>query len=121
MPYKARKPCGHPGCPALIPEGTQYCEKHLSIHPEAVRSASGRGYGSRWQKVSKQFLRENKFCVMCLRESPPRYTLATVVDHIVPHRGDNHLFWDRGNWQPLCKRHHDIKTGNEDSTPTYTF
>jgi len=34
-----------------------------------------------------------------------------VVDHIQPHRGDQLLFWDRTNWQTLCKRCHDQKTG----------
>jgi 5-methylcytosine-specific restriction endonuclease McrA len=33
-------------------------------------------------------------------------TPATVVDHVVPHRGDQRLFWDERNWQPLCTRHH---------------
>jgi len=37
---------------------------------------------------------------------------ATVVDHILPHRGDEDLFWDESNWQPLCKRCHDRKTGS---------
>nr|WP_276555645.1 HNH endonuclease signature motif containing protein [Bradyrhizobium elkanii] len=32
---------------------------------------------------------------------------ATVVDHIVPHRRNSSLFWDKANWQPLCKPHHD--------------
>lgn len=36
-----------------------------------------------------------------------RYVAATVVDHIVPHRGDMKLFWDRDNWQALCKACHD--------------
>ncbi|WP_349253802.1 HNH endonuclease signature motif containing protein [Bradyrhizobium sp. CB2312] len=31
---------------------------------------------------------------------------AVVVDHIKPHRGDRALFWDKGNWQPLCTHHH---------------
>lgn len=30
-----------------------------------------------------------------------------VVDHVVPHRGDLGLFWDRSNWQTLCPDHHD--------------
>ena len=34
-------------------------------------------------------------------------TAATVVDHIIPHRGDENLFWERDNWQSLCKLHHD--------------
>jgi len=36
---------------------------------------------------------------------------ATVVDHIIPHRGDETLFWDESNWQALCKKCHDRKTG----------
>ena len=39
---------------------------------------------------------------------------ATIVDHIVPHKGDLALFYDQTNWQSLCKRHHDIKTAAED-------
>ena len=39
---------------------------------------------------------------------------ATVVDHIRPHQGDKALFWDSDNWQPLCKRCHDVKTARED-------
>lgn len=48
-------------------------------------------------------------------------TEATVVDHIKPHRGDQKLFWDRGNWQALCKSCHDNKTLKEDINPVYTF
>ena len=32
---------------------------------------------------------------------------ASVVDHIRPHRGDQTLFWDQDNWQPLCKDCHE--------------
>ncbi|MEK4492972.1 HNH endonuclease [Paenibacillus sp. FSL L8-0493] len=39
---------------------------------------------------------------------------ATVVDHIVPHKGDKELFWQRDNWQALCKACHDTKTVRED-------
>ena len=38
---------------------------------------------------------------------------ATVVDHIIPHKGDMDIFWDEDNWQPLCKRCHDQKTATE--------
>ena len=37
-----------------------------------------------------------------------------MVDHITPHKGDKALFWQRANWQPLCKQCHDIKTAIED-------
>jgi 5-methylcytosine-specific restriction protein A len=39
---------------------------------------------------------------------------AVVVDHIRPHKGDRALFWNRGNWQSLCKACHDRKTALED-------
>ena len=50
-----------------------------------------------------------------------KYVKATVVDHVVPHRGDEQLFWDRSNWRALCKRCHDQKTRREDQTPTYHY
>ncbi|MFG1452780.1 HNH endonuclease signature motif containing protein [Xanthobacter sp. V2C-8] len=68
-------------------------------------SARKRGYDSRWDKARKSYLSSHPLCVMCEREG--RVTAATVVDHIKPHRGDQVLFWDAGNWQPLCKPHHD--------------
>jgi 5-methylcytosine-specific restriction endonuclease McrA len=66
-----------------------------------------RGYGWRWQKARKTFLAkpENVLCRMCTEEG--RVTAATVVDHVIPHKGDQALFWDTSNWQPLCKAHHD--------------
>lgn len=71
------------------------------------RKTSERGYGWRWQKARAAFLSrpENVLCRMCKAEG--RITAATVVDHKVPHRGDEVLMWDQENWQPLCKPHHD--------------
>ena len=119
MPTRPKVPCRHPGCAALVEPGTKYCEKHKTLHPEEIRSAGSRGYNRAWQKASKQFLAAHPLCTMCMKEG--RYTKATVVDHIIPHRGDEELFWDRSNWQSLCKRHHDLKTGNEDSRPKYGY
>jgi 5-methylcytosine-specific restriction protein A len=36
-----------------------------------------------------------------------------VVDHVVPHRGDAVLFWNKRNWAALCKPCHDAKTARE--------
>jgi len=78
--------------------------KVSSARPSSAR----RGYGGKWQRESKAFLAANggKLCV-CKRP-------ATVVDHIKPHRGDMKLFWDRGNWQPLCGSCHSRKTARQD-------
>lgn len=119
MPRKPRVPCKHPGCPELVEAGTRYCDKHKSLHPEEERSANVRGYGRAWQRARKRYLEAHPLCAECEREG--RYTKATVVDHIKPHRGDSRLFWDTGNWQALCEHHHNVKTGNEDSHPTYHY
>lgn len=49
----------------------------------------------RWQKASKVFSASHLLCEECLKHG--RYTKATIVDHIVPHRGYPKLFWDRSN------------------------
>lgn len=55
---------------------------------------------------------EHPLCRYCLETG--HATPATVVDHIIPHRGDQTLFWDEANWQPLCKLCHDsIKARHE--------
>ena len=72
--------------------------------------ASARGYDSRWQKARKSFLQKHPLCVECYKAG--KLTPATVVDHIIPHRGDQKLFWDENNWQALCKECHDKKTGS---------
>ena len=119
MPYKPRVPCKHPGCAALVPSGTKYCEAHKALHPEEVRSAASRGYGRAWQKASRQFLQAHPLCEECQRQG--KYVKATDVDHIIPHRGDKKLFWDRSNWQALCHRCHSKKTGTQDMHPKYRF
>lgn len=71
----------------------------------ADRSASQRWYKTqRWRRKRLAHLRAEPFCVMC--EAEGVYTLATVADHVEPHRGDEHGFWN-GQLQSLCKRHHD--------------
>ncbi len=67
-------------------------------------TSTQRGYGYKWQQARLAFLREHPLCVMC--EAEGRVEVATVVDHKIPHRGDQKLFWRRSNWQPLCSTHH---------------
>ena len=76
MPTKPKVPCKHPGCPALIPSGTKYCEVHKALHPEEVRSAVGRGYNAAWRKASKQFLQAHPLCEECMKQG--KYVKATV-------------------------------------------
>lgn len=68
-----------------------------------------RGYGWRWQRARAAHLRKEPLCKVCL----PQVVAARAVDHIVPHRGDMTLFWDRNNWQSLCVSCHNAKTARE--------
>ncbi|RAH37421.1 HNH endonuclease [Halomonas sp. SL1] len=76
----------------------------MSDHDRRGSSAQ-RGYGNRWKKARAGFLRKHPLCAMC--QAKGKVVPAVIVDHIKPHRGDMTLFWDRDNWQPLCKWHHD--------------
>ena len=79
------------------------------------RRRDGRAmYGRRWAKARRAFLSrpENALCRECRDQGAVR--AATEVDHKIPHKGDPVLFWDEGNWQPLCKPHHSAKTARED-------
>lgn len=69
------------------------------------RKTAERGYGAAWRKAREDYLRSHPLCVMCRDQN--LLTGATVVDHKVPHKGDQTLFWDQDNWQSLCKPHHD--------------
>jgi len=115
MPKRMPTPCRHPGCPALV-EGGGYCEKHKrqlrKRYDEQRGTAAQRGYDARWRRARAMFLRRNPLCVECQKEG--KLTPATIVDHIIPHKGNHDLFWDESNWQALCKRCHDRKTAKED-------
>jgi len=78
----------------------------------AGKTTTERGYDGRWKKAREAYLRKHPLCLYCEREG--RITAATVVDHIVPHRGDKAIFWDSSNWQPLCKACHDSVKAKEE-------
>ena len=119
MPYRSNTPCKHPGCAKLVPYGNKYCSEHEALHCCDRDSSGKRGYNSKWQKARARYLVKHPLCAECSKKGV--YVKATVVDHVVPHRGDQKLFWDDKNWQALCKPCHDKKTWSEDSNPTYGY
>lgn len=58
-----------------------------------------------WRVGRVAYLSAHPLCVYC--QELGYLTPATVVDHIVPHKGDRGLFFDQSNWQALCKPCHD--------------
>jgi len=75
-------------------------------------SSTQRGYGYRWKLARDAYLKAHPICVMC--EEKGLIVAANVVDHRIAHRGDQRLFWDRLNWQSLCKPHHDSHAQKRD-------
>jgi 5-methylcytosine-specific restriction protein A len=125
---QAVKPRGTP--PARLPQRVALPEVPLPSKPPMHRppgaksaaevkraldrqrpSAARRGYGPRWRRGRAAFLAQHPLCAAC--QALGRVVPATVVDHVVPHRGDQRLFWDQSNWAPACKPCHDAKTARE--------
>lgn len=67
---------------------------------------------ARWQRMRKVFLNQpdHLYCARCRAQG--RYTLAKVVDHIIPAEICGN-FWDTSNWQPLCRRCNDVKAAED--------
>lgn len=63
-------------------------------------------YKTRFWRINREnFLRNNPLCARCLREG--RLSIATVVHHLKPHKGNWSVFIDRTNWESSCKPCHD--------------
>lgn len=58
---------------------------------------------TKWQNYRSKFLGHNKLCYGCGK-------YASVADHLVPHQGDEHLFWKTDNIIPLCEKCHNTIT-----------
>lgn len=70
---------------------------------------------ARWQRIRSQQLLAQPLCERCLLQEIVEP--ATVVHHKVPHRGDEHRFWN-GPFESLCKPHHDREGKLEDHGKT---
>ena len=77
-------------------------------------NSSQRGYTQAWREASAAWLRQqfssgNVRCAGCGRVlDGARRDIH--VDHIVPHRGDETLFWAQSNWQAMHAACHGRKT-----------
>lgn len=118
--------CGsRPHCAALVECPLRFCAACVAkgAGKDTRPSAAQRGYDGKWSVCRKAFLEKHPWCEgLRLQPGGPvvvhthagRLQQAGLVDHIVPHRGDKRLFWDRANWQSACKGCHDRKTARHD-------
>lgn len=98
-------------------DGSGRCVAHKKLMQQVQDAKRGsaheRGYTGAWQRARAGWLRKHPLCK--LHQDKGEVVAASVVDHIIPHKGDDVLFWDSAtNWQSLCKPCHDRKTATED-------
>jgi len=110
MPWKSPRVCecgrrvaGGLRCPCQLDRDRARKARHDAKRP----NASQRGYDAKWERARRDFLKMYPTCARC---GAP----ATVVDHVIPHKGDKRLFWDRTLWQPLCAHHHNSSKQREE-------
>ena len=65
-----------------------------------------RGYSVRWEKAATTFKARHPQCLGC--QAVGEFSATAVVDHVVPHKGDQARFWDTAMWQPACRHCHDV-------------
>jgi len=105
MPYKAKHPCGHPGCPNLTDKG--YCKEHQKEYNAEYNNfhrgyKSSERYGSAWRKIRARYVKEHPLCERCLKEG--RLVPVQIVHHILPKaEGGSDDF---GNLMSLCQGCH---------------
>ncbi len=92
--------------PTFRPQG-QRTRREANQEYDARRgSARDRGYDSRWDREALSFKRAHPLCIGC--EAVGRVIPTALVDHIIPHKGNQVLMWDPKNRQPSCDPHHTI-------------
>lgn len=115
MPRSAPSICAHVGCGNLTDGRSSRCSDHPLSHNN--RSVDAEIYNklyktARWERVRKSWLARHPLCAE--HDARGRVFQATVVDHIIAHKGDETLFWDATNYQSLCVRCHNRKTARVD-------
>jgi 5-methylcytosine-specific restriction enzyme A len=111
-----KKPRACPQCGATLSVGAHRCypctrakrREAAKRRPRPTRSAEAEAYrvlyrSKRWRLLREGQLAAEPECRMCKAQGVEMP--ATVCDHVIPHRGDETLFWS-GPFQSLCARHH---------------
>ena len=105
VPRKPKRPCAHPGCPALA-DG-QYCPEHQKLanrqYEQYIRDpATHARYGKAWRRARARHLAAHPLCETC--KEAGRLVSATTVHHRVKLAdGGSHV---PANLQSLCKGCH---------------
>ena len=114
MPVRNPSNCSQPMC--TKPTYGRWCEAHLKEFNRFKTITYTKEYKhlykrKAWTNTRLDVLHHEPFCRACAAVGVER--VATEVDHVIPHDGNESLFWDRGNLAPLCKSCHSRKTLSE--------
>jgi 5-methylcytosine-specific restriction enzyme A len=113
--------CSVPRCPETVRSGR--CPTHAKARQQMYdryKQGDTRYDTTRWRRLRASVLAENPLCTVC--EQQGQITVATVVDHRQPHRGDVRLMYDldflegkssESNLAPMCASCHGRKTAGE--------
>jgi 5-methylcytosine-specific restriction protein A len=67
-----------------------------------------RGLGREHRQARAELLAREPLCRLCKQKTPPRITVATIADHVIPRAMGG--AGDISNLQPVCATCHDDKT-----------
>ena len=105
MPYKPKRPCSHPGCPALV-DG-RFCQAHARQDARDYARYrrdpdTNKRYGAAWRRIRAAYIAAHPLCEECQRAG--RLTPAREVHHILPlSQGGTHAI---ENLMALCTACH---------------
>lgn len=66
-------------------------------------------------------LKHLRYSIVLGSAAERKKALEADADIYIINRENLQWFWDRGNWQPLCEHHHNVKTMTEDRYVEYKF
>ena len=109
--------CKATGCSRLTEGSSKYCSLHQYLEAEdklkrqqyfaSATSDYQQLYASaKWKALQLSQLRNYPQCVKCGEK-------ATEVHHVIPHRGNEDLFYDPSNLVSLCHTCHSEETRKE--------
>ena len=109
--FKVKSKCSEFACKSTVYKSGK-CEDHLPKVNPSERPKYHDWYKTPlWSALKSNVLAKNVLCIKC--EAAGITSLATVVDHAVPHRGNWSLFKDASNLRALCMSCHSLKTAHE--------
>lgn len=106
-PRQLPRPCSHPGCPALVTEGSR-CPEHKKDQRrwenQNRKTFRERGYSTAWDRLKEIKKRRDPLCELCLKEGG-RVVPVEIVHHIIPVEEGGPML-DMDNLMSVCRSCH---------------